>query len=87
MTESLNISVIGGGLAGALTARVLRERRYTIAILELTTDPLEVGAAINVVRTVYEFSRNMDLADTKLAFQLGGYKIVTRTTKCCLATK
>jgi salicylate hydroxylase len=47
MTERLNVSIIGGGLAGALTARVLRER-YNVTILERTTDLIEVGAAINV---------------------------------------
>lgn len=47
MTERLNITIIGGGLAGAFTARVLRER-HNVTILERTTDPIEVGAAINV---------------------------------------
>ena len=48
MTSSgLKVTIVGGGLAGALAGRVLREH-HSVTILERSSDPLEVGAAINV---------------------------------------
>jgi salicylate hydroxylase len=49
MTESerLKIAIVGGGLAGALSARVLREK-HDVTIYERSKGASEVGAAINV---------------------------------------
>lgn len=44
---NLKITIIGGGLAGALAGRVLREH-HSVTILERSSDLYEVGAAINV---------------------------------------
>jgi salicylate hydroxylase len=59
MTEvaPLNVAVVGGGLAGALAARVLRDK-HNVTIYERAQEASEVGAAINVgpngVRTLEE---------------------------------
>jgi salicylate hydroxylase len=47
ISTGLNVTIIGGGIAGALAARVLREQ-HNVTVLERSTDPAEVGAAINV---------------------------------------
>ncbi|KAL2837585.1 hypothetical protein BJX68DRAFT_280156 [Aspergillus pseudodeflectus] len=45
--QPLKVVIVGAGLAGALAARVLREK-HTVKIYERMPTPLEVGAAINV---------------------------------------
>ncbi len=45
--QPLNVVIIGAGLAGALAARVLREK-HNVTIYERNADASEVGAAINV---------------------------------------
>lgn len=46
-SDRLNIAVVGGGLAGALSARVLREK-HDVTIYERSKSASEVGAAINI---------------------------------------
>ncbi|KAF7588660.1 hypothetical protein BBP40_005411 [Aspergillus hancockii] len=43
----LTVVVVGAGLAGALAARVLREK-HVVKIYERMSTPIEVGAAINI---------------------------------------
>lgn len=43
----LTVVIVGAGLAGALAARVLREK-HNVKIYERMPTPLEVGAAINI---------------------------------------
>ncbi|PVH85179.1 FAD binding domain protein [Cadophora sp. DSE1049] len=45
--SGLRVVIIGGGIAGALTGRILREH-HTVTILERSSDAYEVGAAINI---------------------------------------
>jgi salicylate hydroxylase len=45
--QGLNVAIIGGGLAGALTARVLREA-HRVTIYERAKDVREPGAAIAI---------------------------------------
>lgn len=45
--HSLNIAIIGSGLAGCLAARILREQ-HTVTIYERDTAKAEAGAAINL---------------------------------------
>lgn len=45
--SGLRVVIIGGGLAGALAGRILREH-HMVTILERSSDAYEVGAAINV---------------------------------------
>ncbi|KAL3495040.1 hypothetical protein BJX62DRAFT_246391 [Aspergillus germanicus] len=45
--NSLKVAIVGGGLAGTLAARVLREQ-HQVTIYERDSRLLEVGAAINV---------------------------------------
>ncbi|KAF5575011.1 salicylate hydroxylase [Fusarium pseudocircinatum] len=45
--KSLDVVIIGAGLAGLLAARVLREK-HNVKVYERSTTPIEVGAAINV---------------------------------------
>jgi salicylate hydroxylase len=46
-SERLKIAIVGGGLAGALSARVLREK-HDVTIYERSKAVSEVGAAINI---------------------------------------
>jgi salicylate hydroxylase len=43
----LDVAIIGGGIAGALAARVLREQ-HNVTIYERSKSASEIGAAINV---------------------------------------
>ncbi|GLA77082.1 hypothetical protein AtubIFM55763_008964 [Aspergillus tubingensis] len=45
--HSLNVAIIGSGLAGCLAARILREQ-HTVTIYERETAKAEAGAAINL---------------------------------------
>lgn len=45
--ERLKVAIVGGGIAGALAARVLREK-HDVTIYERSSAPTEAGAAINV---------------------------------------
>ncbi|CZR56774.1 related to salicylate 1-monooxygenase [Phialocephala subalpina] len=46
-SAGLKVTIVGGGLAGALTARVLREN-HSVTVLERAAEAIEAGAAINV---------------------------------------
>ena len=53
MNTSASISIVGGGLAGALLATLLAQRGYSVEILERRGDPREKG---------YEGGRSINLA-------------------------
>lgn len=46
-TQPLDVAIVGGGIAGTLAARVLREK-HNVTIYERSRALTEVGAAINV---------------------------------------
>ena len=54
MAQSLNITIIGGGIAGLACARVLREH-HNVTVLERSSSNHEVGAALSVGPTAIPF--------------------------------
>lgn len=92
MTMSLNVSIIGAGLAGLLAGRVLRDH-HNVTIFERWPGGSEVGAAINLspaaIRIVKEYGFAMAkagsiIADTVRTFKAQG-DVIQETDMSVLA--
>lgn len=73
MHQPLNVTIVGGGIAGLAAARVLREHHH-VTVLEKFPGGHEVGAALNMGPTA-----------VKIAEQLGFDRVKCRSVaaSCC----
>lgn len=58
MHQPLNVTIVGGGIAGLAAARVLRER-HNVTVLEKFPGGHEVGAALNMGPTAVKIAEQL----------------------------